>query len=274
MGEKVFDLFPEQVAIADAELGYSVVNLCFHDRLNQLDLTPFSQTALFVVNALNYLNHLGETGRLPRFVAGHGVGEYNALFAAGVFDFQTGIRLVMERAKLVTRASGGGMAVVIGLTPDQIREALAAAGLTSIDIAILNSRRQTVISGPEQDLELSRIILEQAGAQRFELLPVSRAFHSRYMVEAEQHFGAFLKSCLFTEPRIPVISNVTARLHDSPRIKQMLARQITQPIRWTESVQWLLGQPSAEFLEMGPGNVLTTLLDQIKTETEGLPAGR
>ena len=127
------------------------------------------------MNALNYLNHLCETGNCLEFVAGHSLGEYNALFAAGVFDFQTGIRLVMERAKLVTRASGGGMAVVIGLTLDQISEALAAAGLTSIDIAILNSRRQTVISGPEQDLELSRMILEQAGAQRFELLPVSRS---------------------------------------------------------------------------------------------------
>jgi trans-AT polyketide synthase, acyltransferase and oxidoreductase domains len=178
MGEKLFDLFPEQVAIADAETGYSVANLCLRGPLNQLNLTPYMQTALFVVNALTFLNHLGETGRLPRLVAGHGVGEYNALLAAGVFDFQTGIRLIMQRAKLVARTSGGRLAVVIGLVPDQIREALARAGLDSIDIAILNSRHQTVISGPEQDLMLSRTILEQAGSQRFELLAVSGAFHS------------------------------------------------------------------------------------------------
>src|SRR5580704_19286107 len=165
MGGELFDRFPEQVAIANAELGYSVPDLCLRDPSSRLNQTLFTQPALFVVNALTFLNHLFETGKLPRFVAGHSLGEYNALFAAGVFDFQTGVRLVKQRANLMARASGGGMAAVVGLLPDQIREALAAAGLSSIDIANLNSRSQTVISGPEKDLETSQTILEQAGAQ-------------------------------------------------------------------------------------------------------------
>lgn len=274
MGEKLFDLFPEQVAIADAELGYSVPDLCLRDPRNQLNLTQFTQPTLFVVNALTFLNHLCETGKLPELVAGHGLGEYNALFAAGVFDFQTGVGLVKQRANLMARPYVGGMAVVVGLVPEQIQQALGAAGLKSIDIASLNSCNQTVISGPEHDLEFSRTTLEQAGAQRFERLPVSGAFHSRYMVEAKRDFGEFLESVLFSEPRIPVISNVTAQLHDSLQIKQMLTRQITDPVRWTESIQWLLGQPDPEFLELGPGDLLTRLIHQIKTETQVLPEGR
>jgi len=272
MGEGIFDRFPEQVAIADAELGYSVPTLCLRGPSNQLNQTRFTQPALFVVNALSFLNHLFETGKLPGIVAGHSLGEYNALFAAGVFDFQTGVKLVKQRANLMARASGGGMAAVVGLLPDQIRQALGAAALSSIDIANLNSRTQTVISGPAKDLETSQTILEQAGAQLFKRLPVSAAFHSRYMAEAEHDFGVFLESFVFAEPRIPVISNVTARLHDSSKIKQMLARQITQPVRWTESMQWLLRQPGPEFLELGPGNVLTGLMRRIKMETQPLPA--
>jgi malonyl CoA-acyl carrier protein transacylase len=274
MGEEFFSRFPEQVAIADAELGYSVLNLCLRDPDSRLNQTLFTQPALFVVNALAFLNHLFETGKLPGFVAGHSLGEYDALFAAGVFDFQTGVRLVKQRASLMARASGGGMAAVVGLTPDRIRQAFAKSGLNSIDIANLNSRSQTVISGPENDLEASQAVLEQAGAQLFKRLPVSAAFHSRYMAEAEHDFRAFLDPFIFAEPRIPVLSNVTARLHDSSQIKRMLARQITQPVRWSESMQWLLQQPEAEFLELGPGNVLTGLLRRIKMETLALPAAR
>jgi malonyl CoA-acyl carrier protein transacylase len=274
MGGELFDRFPEQVAIANAELGYSVPDLCLRDPSSRLNQTRFTQPALFVVNALTFLNHLFETGKLPGIVAGHSLGEYNALFAAGVFDFQTGVRLVKQRANLMARASGGGMAAVVGLIPDEIRQALVAAGLNSIDIANLNSRSQTVISGPERDLEASQMILEQAGAQLFKRLPVSAAFHSRYMAEAEHHFGAFLESFVFAEPRILVVSNVTARFHDSSKIKQMLARQITQPVRWTESMQWLLQQPEPEFLELGPGNVLTGLIRRIKMETQPLGAAR
>jgi malonyl CoA-acyl carrier protein transacylase len=274
MGGELFDRFPEQVAIANSELGYSIPDLCLRDQSNRLNQTVFTQPTLFVVNALTFLNHLLETGKLPGIVAGHSLGEYNALFAAGVFDFQTGVKLVKQRANLMARASGGGMAAVVGLIPDQIRQVLAAADLNSIDIANLNSRNQTVISGPEKDLERSQAILEQAGAQLFKRLPVSAAFHSRYMAEAEHDFAAFLETFAFAEPRIPVVSNVTARIHDPSTVKQMLARQISQPVRWTESVQWLLQQPEPEFLELGPGNVLTGLLRRIKMETQPVSTAR
>jgi malonyl CoA-acyl carrier protein transacylase len=256
MGEELFDRFPAQVAIADAELGYSISDLCLRDPSNQLNQTLFTQPALFVVNGLSFLNQLFETGKLPRFVAGHSLGEYSALFAAGVFDFQTGVRLVKQRASLMARASGGGMAAVVGLTTNQIRQALASAGLNSIDLANLNSRSQTVISGPVNELEASQTVLEKAGAQLFKRLSV----------------GVFLEPIEFAQPRIPVLSNVTARVHDPSQIKRMLAQQITQPVRWAETVQWLLQQPDPEFLELGPGNVLTGLVRRIKMENTSPPA--
>src|SRR5260370_34892918 len=126
MGADPFFSFPEQVAIADSELGYSVADLFLRDASNKINQTQFTQPALFVVNALTFLNHLSETGKLPVFVAGHSLGEYSALFAAGVFDFQTGVRLVKQRAILMARASGGGMAAVVGRRTGQIRKTLAA----------------------------------------------------------------------------------------------------------------------------------------------------
>ena len=153
------------------------------------------------------------------------------------------------------QASGGAMAAVIGLTTNEIREALTSAGLNSIDIANLNSPKQIVISGPEHDLGSSQTALEQAGAQLFKRLNVSAAFHSRYMADAQQKFAVFLDQFELAPPRIPVISNVTAHPYNPQQIKENLIRQITHSVRWTESIQWLLRQPGPGFTS-GPGKVL------------------
>jgi malonyl CoA-acyl carrier protein transacylase len=264
MGEGLFSRFPGQVAEADAILGYSIAELCLRDPSNQLNLTTFTQPALFVVNALSFLDRLVQTGELPDFVAGHSLGEYNALFAAGVIDFRMGVSLVRERARLMGRESGGAMAAVIGLTADQIRRVLIDANLLGTDIANLNSPAQTVISGPENEIIAAQSWLEKAGAQLYRRLPVSAAFHSRYMARAEQDFTTFLRSIIFAEPRIPVLSNVSARPHVSAEIASNLAAQVTHPVRWTESIEWLLQKPEPHFVEIGPGNVLSGLLKRIR----------
>jgi len=264
MGEGLFLRFPAQVAEADAILGYSIAELCLSDPSKQLNLTTFTQPTLFVVNALSFLDRLVLTGELPDFVAGHSLGEYNALFAAGVIDFSTGVRVVRERARLMARESGGAMAAVIGLTADRIRDVLKNANFSGIDIANLNSPGQTVISGPENEIVAAQSWLEKAGAQLYRRLPVSSAFHSRYMVRAEQDFGKFLQSITFAEPRIPVLSNVSARPHLSADLVANLAAQITHPVRWTESIEWLLQKPDPHFVEIGPGNVLSGLLKRIR----------
>lgn len=266
MGEGLFLRFPAQVAEADVVLGYSVAELCLRDPANQLNLTTFTQPALFVVNALFFLDRLVQTGELPQIVAGHSLGEYNALFAAGVFDFRTGLSLVRERARVMGRESGGAMAAVIGLTEKQIRQVLTDASLLGIDIANLNSPGQTVISGSENEIVAAQSWLEKAGAQLYRRLSVSAAFHSRYMARAEQEFRRFLQSITFAEPRIPVLSNVTARPHVSSDLASNLASQITHPVRWTESIQWLLQGADPHFVEIGPGNVLTGLLRRIRME--------
>jgi len=267
MGRGLFELFPEQVAIADRVLGYSIVELCLDDPGGVLNQTKYTQPALFVVNALTFLHHLIRTGELPQVVAGHSLGEYNALFAAAAIDFETGVRLVQRRAELMAQARDGGMAAVIGIDAEKIRAALEQAGLDSIDIANLNTPLQTVISGPEADLDRSQSVLEGAGAMLFKRLPVSAAFHSRYMSEASRQFGLFLESVDIGLPRIPVMSNVTASFHDPLAMKTMLSRQISHPVRWLDAVLLLKRQPLPTFTELGPGNVLTGLNRRIEMES-------
>jgi len=264
MGEELFPLYPRQVALADEILGYSIEELCLRDPDGQLNRTLYTQPALFVVSALKFLHRVTGSGCLPHFVAGHSLGEYSALFAAGVFDFGTGVRIVRQRATLMAQAQGGGMLAVIGLKEAEIRRVLEEGHHAGIDIANLNAPTQTVVSGPVDDLPAAQAAFEAAGAQMVVRLPVSAAFHSRYMAEAEAAFARFLEPIALRPPSIPVLSNVSARLHEPAEIKSLLARQITHPVRWTECMRWLLARPEPEFTEVGPGNVLTGLLRRIR----------
>jgi trans-AT polyketide synthase/acyltransferase/oxidoreductase domain-containing protein len=265
MGAEVFEQFPELLACADEEMAISMKDLCLRDPDGLLDQTQYTQPALYVVNALMFLARLAEDGRLPRYVAGHSLGEYSALFAAGVFDFITGLRLVKERARLMAKAHGGAMVVVVGLSVSALRSALDSVGLESVDIANLNSANQIVISGPERDLAEAPALMERAGAQLAKRLNVSGAFHSRYMQAAGSAFTQFLDGFEWQPPRIAVLSNVTARPYEQQDLKINLARQITHAVRWHESVHWLLSS-GAECVEVGPGNVLTGLLRRISAE--------
>ena len=147
MGKDLFAEFPQQVEEASRTLGYSLPTLCLDDPEQKLGLTQYTQPALYAVCALAYQRKLRDSGRKPDFVAGHSLGEYTALFAAGVFDFATGLRLVQRRGELMGQATGGGMAAVVGLPADKIRQALAAAGMGTVEVANLNSYEQVVISG-------------------------------------------------------------------------------------------------------------------------------
>lgn len=267
MGAGLFERFPELVAEADREMGLGLAELCLTDAGGRLDRTQYTQPALYVVNALTFLDRLTVDGRLPRYVAGHSLGEYSALFAAGVFDFLTGLRLVRERARLMAQARGGAMVVVVGLSADRIRSALAEARLEAVDLANFNTATQIVISGPEGDMEAAAAAMERAGAQMSKRLNVSGAFHSRLMAEAGETFAAYLEPFELAPPRIPVLSNVTARPHEPADLKANLARQLTHSVRWRESVRWLLDQAGAECVEVGPGNVLTGLVRRIQGES-------
>ena len=265
MGAEVFPLFPAETAAADAILGYSVAEQCVEDPGGKLSQTQYTQPLLFTVCSLMYLKKRQETGAPPDMVAGHSVGEFAALFAAGVFDFDTGLKIVQKRGELMSRAVGGGMAAVVGMSAEEIRGVLDAAGYTTIDVANLNSPKQSVISGLKDEVLTVRPAFEAAGARMFVPLDVSGAFHSRYMQPARAEFDTFVRDFTFTPPQIPVIANVTARPYEPDAIVENMTRQITSPVRWAESMQYLLQQPEPEFEEVGPGVVLTSLMRQIKS---------
>jgi malonyl CoA-acyl carrier protein transacylase len=273
MGQGLFEEVRQYVAVeqdVDAILGYSLRKLCLEDADNRLKETQFTQPCLYVVNALHYYKAVSQGAR-PDYLAGHSVGEYNALLAAGVFDFLTGLRLVQKRGELMSQAKNGGMAAVIGLGAGMVAKVIEENGLASIDVANFNSPSQTVVSGPIEDIKRAGPLFDRAGARICMPLQVSAAFHSRYMAGAARAFNDFLAPFSFTAPKIPVIANATARPYPtdnvSESVKSLLAQQITQSVRWTQSVSFLISQGVTQFSEMGPGNVLTRITQEIQQKT-------
>lgn len=263
MGKDLFARYPHLLRQADAVLGYSVEELCLSGPDARLADTRFTQPALYVVNALAYLDRVRQSGIIPQLLAGHSLGEYSALFAAGTFDFVVGLELVKKRGELMSAARGGGMAAVIGLGVDQLRDLLHRHGASTIDVANLNAPAQAVISGPKADVEALKPHLERH-ARAVVLLNVSAAFHSRYMKAAAEEFGAFLDRYHLADPKIPVIANVTAAPYQFGCVRELLSRQISSPVRWMETVEYLLEQPACDIHEIGPGQVLTGLVNQIR----------
>jgi malonyl CoA-acyl carrier protein transacylase len=274
MGQGLFDEVGEYAAVekdVDTILGYSLRKMCLEDADNRLKETQFTQPCLYVVNALHYYKAVGQGARAD-YLAGHSLGEYNALLAAGVFDFLTGLRLVQRRGELMSRAKNGSMAAVIGLGVDMIAKVIKENGLASIDVANFNSPSQTVLSGPIEDIKRAGPLFEKGGARVYMPLQVSAAFHSRYMAEAASAFADFLAPFSFAAPKTPVIANATARPYPtdnvSESVKSMLVKQITHSVRWRQSIDFLISQGVTQFSEMGPGNVLTRMAQEIQQEKE------
>lgn len=272
MGSDLFDTVREFTAVErelDRLAGFSVRTLCLEDPQSRLHQTRYTQPALYVVNALHYYRAL-ETGESPHFLAGHSLGEYNALLAAGAFDFLTGFRLVLHRGALMSRSPDGAMAAVIGLSAIRVTDLLRDHGLGSLDVANYNSPAQTVISGPAEAIRRAAPVCERAGAQVFVPLPVSAPFHSRYMMEASRNYTEFLQGFTFNRLRLTVISNVTGRPYpqDDPTtaVRSLLAEQMIQPVRWVQSIRQLATAGVCTFKEIGPGSVLTRLTQEIQRD--------
>ncbi|MFD4987446.1 ACP S-malonyltransferase [Streptomyces sp. NPDC058374] len=273
MGAELFGLFPDLVRQADEILGYSLRELCEQDTGGRLRDTRYAQPALFAVNALGGLARERRGEPRPDALAGHSLGEYNALFAAGCFDFATGIRLVRERGTLMGRANGGGMTAVLGADADALEALLEREGITELDIANHNSAVQLVLSGPVDALRKADEAVRRAGSGRCVPLKVSAAFHSRYMAQAAGEFAAFLGEVDLQAPQVPVVANVTARPYNTdPReLRATLAEQIRRPVRWWESMSLLLAQGAREAVEVGPGRTLTGLWEAARKQPAPVP---
>lgn len=265
MGADLFGQYGDMVKQADGILGYSIEELCLEDPKRQLDFTWYTQPALYVVNAMSYKHQIEKDSRLPDYLAGHSLGEYNALQASGAVSFEDGLRLVQKRGQLMSQAPKGAMAAVLGPTDAEIKELLISSGLSTIDIANCNSLDQTVISGLEDDLAKAETVFGQRDI-KFIPLNTSGAFHSRYMDTAANEFNKFIRQFNFSVPKIDVISNVDARPYTQAQIVENLTSQITRSVKWLESIRYMMDAGVTEFREIGVGNVLTTLIEKIQTQ--------
>jgi trans-AT polyketide synthase/acyltransferase/oxidoreductase domain-containing protein len=266
MGAELFGMYPRVVADCDAMLGYSIQELCQDGPAERLNNTQYTQPALYVVGALKYLEYIDRRGRRPACAAGLSLGEYNALLVGGAFDLLTGLRIVNRRAELMAQARNGTMAAVVGVSRHDIQRCLSHAGITSLDIANENNLTQYVLAGPPNDLGRAKTAIERELQASVVFLPVSGAFHSRYMNEARNEFARFLEGISFRELQIPVMANATGQTY-SRKIPELLLQQLTSPVRWVDIVKTLFDEyGDFETLELGPGRIATDLVNSIKRQ--------
>jgi [acyl-carrier-protein] S-malonyltransferase len=252
---------------ADRALGFSVSDLCFNGTEEALKLTANTQPAILTVSVAAY-QVLAENGVEPAFVAGHSLGEFSALVAAGGLEFSDAVRLVRRRGEYMQSAvpeGVGAMAAILGLAPAQVAGICRqAADGQVVAPANLNSPEQTVISGHAEAVKRAVELASAGGAKRAVILPVSAPFHSSLMQPAAQRLEADLRATPFQPLRVPLVNNADAELTTSgDEARESLIRQVTLPVRWEESVRELIEQGVNTFVEVGPGRVLTGLLRQI-----------
>jgi [acyl-carrier-protein] S-malonyltransferase len=272
MGRDLYAAYPECRDLfheADRVLGFEISHLAFHGPGEKLMLTEYAQPAILMVSvALERLLRAG--GVAPDAVAGHSLGEYSALVSAGSLTFTDAIRLVRHRGVLMEEAVPAGqgtMAAVLGLELAAVeavcREAAAAARAV-VEVANINSPGQIVISGNKEAVLAALELLRKAGARRVVPLAVSGPFHSQLMQPAAEVFERHLRHAVFADPKVPVVTNVGARLvRRKEELEQLLARQIHSRVEWEQSMRRLLALGVERFIEVGPGRVLSGLMKKI-----------
>ena len=263
MGAGLFDAFPDLTETANEILGYSIDELCLRDPDRRLNKTQYTQPAVYVVNALSYLKQVEQSGIRPDYMAGHSLGEYNALQAAGLFSFEDGLRMVQKRGELMAQAGEGAMAAILNMASTEIRQCLHRHGFDGIDIANENGPSQIVVSGPPEQIHRAQSIIEAAGADYIPL-NTSGAFHSRYMEPVKVAFTEFLSQFEFAAPHCTVIANLYAEPYRLATIREDLGRQITHPVQWRQSMEYLLDQGVTAFEEIGQGEILSKMLGYIR----------
>lgn len=252
---------------ANQTLGFKITDIMFEGNDEQLRQTNVTQPAVFLHSVITALC-LGDNFR-PDMVAGHSLGEFSALVAAGALNFQDGLRLVAQRANAMQKAcekKPGTMAAIIGLPDEKVIEvctAIANKGKIVVP-ANFNCPGQLVISGSQEGIEEACKQLKAAGAKRALPLKVGGAFHSPLMQPAKDELQAAIEATTFHTPNCPVYQNVDAKPHtDAAEIQQNLIAQLTSSVRWTESAQNMIADGATEFIECGPGKALQGMLARI-----------
>lgn len=248
---------------ADEILGFEISKIMFEGTDEELRQTKVTQPAVFL-HSVAQVASLGEDF-VPDMVAGHSLGEFSALVAAGALDFESGLRLVYVRALAMQKSCEevpSTMAAVLGL-PDEVVERVCEP-IEGVVAANYNCPGQLVISGTREAVGEACVKLKEAGAKRALPLSVGGGFHSPCMASAKKELQRAIEQTIFGTPRCPIYQNVDALPHTSPEeIKENLISQLVSPVRWTQSVQNMASAGAAEFVELGPGKVLTGLVSKI-----------
>jgi [acyl-carrier-protein] S-malonyltransferase len=284
MGRALSESESEAAAVfqqADQILGLPLSRICFEGPASELDQTHITQPALFTHStAVLHVLQKRFPELSPACAAGHSLGQFSALVAAGSLSFADGLRLVRARGLAMKRAgerSRGGMAAVLGLEVEAVEAACRQASESTgavVQVANDNCPGQVVISGAEAGLAAAVPLLEQAGARKVVRLAVSIAAHSALMQAAQEEFQRALDAADLFAPRLPVWGNVSAApLRTREQIQADLAAQLTSRVRWTETIRGLVTAGITHFIELGPGDVLTGLLRRIERSATGIPVG-
>jgi [acyl-carrier-protein] S-malonyltransferase len=278
MGKALAGAFPPAKRLlerANAVLGFDLGDILFNGPEDKLMRTDVTQPAIFTVSMMAM--EIVDSEQVPYdYVAGHSLGEYSALCAAGAFSFEDGLALVRLRGQLMAQAgdkSPGAMAAILGLEADKLNAVLKDAAPAGVAVAAnYNSPSQIVISGSVSGVQAAAKLAETAGAKKVVMLAVSGAFHSPLMEFAVPGLKEGLAKVKIQSPRVPLISNVEAQpVTDAESIRALLLRQLTSPVRWVESMQKALSLDAKEALEVGPGKVLMGLARGISRDMKVTP---
>ena len=261
MAQELYPAHKELMEKANDLLGFRITDIMFGEDGEALKATRVTQPAIFIHSTILAMNQ----AQKPDMVAGHSLGEFSALVAAGALRFEDGLKLVSLRAQAMQKCcekAPGAMAAIIKL-PDSVIEEICA-GIPGVVPANYNSPGQVVISGDEAGIEEACVKFKEAGAKRALKLAVSGAFHSPLMEPAREELGKAIEATPFSTPRCPIYQNVSALPTTDPEeIKENLLKQLTSPVRWTQSVLNMIADGATHFVELGPGTVLQGLVKRI-----------
>jgi len=274
MGKDLYDNFPTARRVfeeADDALGFPISQMCFAGTAEELALTENTQPAILTVSVAAFRAMKAEGFPLPNYVAGHSLGEYSALVAAGALNFADAVRLVRMRGRFMQEAVPvgiGAMAAILGADLETVEKACVEAAENQIcSAANINAPTQIVIAGHAEVVDRASELLKQRGAKRAIKLNVSAPFHSALMQPAQDRLSVELEKTRFFDLTAPCVTNVEAKENDeAERAKDLLIRQVAAPVKWVQSIEYLKARNVTKYVEIGAGKVLSGLVRQIDRE--------
>jgi len=271
MGKDIYENYAEAKNIydtADKVLGKSITTLCFEGPEDDLKQTINTQPCIVTTSIALMKALRSELSIVPDYTAGHSLGEYCAMFTAGIMSLETTLKLIQKRADLMGQTKGGSMAAVLNASEEVLKAGLEEGSkIGYVDVANYNSPAQVVITGDEKAVKAAGDYILANGARRVVPLPVSGAFHSKFMQEAGSIFGEFIENADLNDSSIPVITNVDAELTTSAEdFRAKMPKQIYSSVHWTQTIQKMVAEGVDTFIEIGPGKVLAGLNKKIAPE--------